>query len=352
MKLKVALVTSVAVLSISSSAWCRVADEKVERVAADKVAIAWTGTTAVDVYMADKADAGVTGGKLIADDNKKGRVEISVDPTARPYFYLVDSRDGAVTEVAERVLPLEQGSNFRDLGGYPAAGGKHVRWGMMFRSGGTPVLTDADLARIKRLALTDMVDLRSSEERVLAPSKIEDVTYTAIGYSMTRLMGPQMKIDTSNLGRTYRNMPTLLAPQLRALFAKLAEDGTTVVYNCSAGQDRTGFATALILSALGVPRDVIFADYHLSTTYRRPQFETVKMDPDAMSTPAMKYIASFQRDPALAKPTVLKDAQGHAFLEQALAEIDEKWGSVEVYLAKEVGVDRADIVKLRAKYLE
>ena len=254
MKLKVALITSVAVLGINSSAWCRVADVKVERLAADKVAIAWTGSAAVDVYMADKPDAGINGAKLVADDNKKGRVEVSVSPTARPYFYIVDSRDGAVSEVAERVLLLEQGSNFRDLGGYPAAGGKHVCWGMVFRSGGIPVLSDADLARIKLLKLTDMVDLRSSEERVVAPTRIEDVTYTAVGYSMQRLMGTQVKVDTANLGRTYRTMPALLAPQMRALFGKLVEDGTTVVYNCSAGQDRTGFATALLLSALGVPR--------------------------------------------------------------------------------------------------
>src|SRR3546814_16616904 len=74
--------------------------------------------------------------------------------------------------VAERALPLEHGSNFRDIGGYPAAGGKHVRWGMIFRSGGTPLLNDADEQRIGALKLGEMVDLRSSEERVLAPTRI------------------------------------------------------------------------------------------------------------------------------------------------------------------------------------
>src|SRR3546814_14564024 len=70
-----------------------------------------------------------------------------------PYFRLRDQRDGGMIRVAERALPLEHGSNFRDIGGYPAAGGKHVRWGMIFRSGWTPLLNDADEQRIGALKL-------------------------------------------------------------------------------------------------------------------------------------------------------------------------------------------------------
>ena len=272
-----------------------------------------------------------------------------MDGTTRPYFYLKDRKDGMTAEIAERALPLEQGSNFRDLGGYPAAGGKHVRWGKIFRSGGTPMLSDSDLARIKMLKLTDMVDLRSSEERVIAPTKIEDVRYGAVGYSMAKMnLGP---IDHMDLGGSYRNMPTVLAPQLRLLFKTLLADDTTVVYNCSAGQDRTGFATALVLSALGVQRDLILADYHLSTVYRRPQFEMAKLDPETVP-PAMKNLASFMQNPAAAKPMPLYDAQHKAFLESAFAEVESKWGSVDAYLDKELGVGAAERVKLRAKYLE
>ena len=351
MNRKLTLLTSVfAVTFLASGAFAAVTDQKVERLEAGKVAVTWSSKTPVDVYVADTAD-GLSQAKLVSDDNKKGRFEMDVSPTARPYFFLTDTKDGVSAEIAERALPLEQGSNFRDLGGYPAAGGKHVRWGMVFRSGGTPMLSDADLARIKLLKLTDMVDLRSAEERTVAPSKIEDVRYTAVGYSMQRMMN-QGPIDPKRLGSTYRNFPTLLAPQIKVLFKTLLEDGTTVAYNCSAGQDRTGFATALLLTVLGVPRDVIFTDYHLSTTYRRPEFETPRLDAAAMPTPALKYIAGFQQGPAAAKPQPLFDAEHKPFLAMAFAEIEEKWGSVEAYLDKEAGVDAADIAKLRAKYLE
>ena len=87
------------------------------------------------------------------------------------------------------LLPLEHSSNFRDIGGYPAAGGKHVRWGMIFRSGATPLLTDADQAAVAKLHLANMVDLRSDEERQLAPSKIYGVP------SPNRRTDPQQRMQ-------------------------------------------------------------------------------------------------------------------------------------------------------------
>ncbi len=63
----------------------------------------------------------------------------------------------------------------------------------------------------------------------------------------------------------------MLAPQMRLLFNTLKRGEGPIEYNCSAGQDRTGFATALILSALGVPRETIYKDYLLSVKYRQPR---------------------------------------------------------------------------------
>lgn len=349
MKLKIAALSSVYFVFAAAGAYAAVGEAKVERIDAGKVAVTWSGRGPVDVYLAERPDAALSSAKLVSDDNKSGRFDFTVGETARPYILLKDEQDGTIAEVAERALPLEQGSNFRDLGGYPAAGNKHVRWGLVFRSGGTPMLTEGDLARIRALGLTDMVDLRSAEERVVAPSKIEDVRYTAVGYSMSRMM--RGAIDPQRLGDIYRDFPTLLAPQMRTLFKVLLEEDTTVAYNCSAGQDRTGFATALLLTALGVPRETIIADYHLSTTYRRPAFETPKLDPN-QATPALKYIAGFQKDPRAATPQPLYDATHKPFLNAAFEQIEARWGSVEAYLDREIGVDAADIATLRAKYLE
>jgi protein-tyrosine phosphatase len=344
-------------LALHGVAAAAVADAKVARAAPDRIVVTWTDADPVDVYLADGPDADLAKAKLASDHNRKGRLELAVDPAARPYLLLKDGGDGAVVKVAERALPLEHGSNFRDLGGYPAADGKHVRWGRIYRSGGTPLLTQADVARVKSLGLADMVDLRSSEERSLAPSRIEGVRYQAVGYSMASIMsragGAPGPGNMSRLGGVYAEFPTLLEPQLRILFeALLAGDGA-VAYNCSAGQDRTGFATALVLAALGVPRDVIIADYHLSTTYRRPEYEMPRLDEAAVAAnPAAAFFARYQKDPAAAKPQPLVDAENRPLLQYAFEAVERRWGSVEAYLDKELGVDAADIARLRAMYLE
>jgi protein-tyrosine phosphatase len=340
------------VFALHGAAFAEVAGATVERKGPDRVVVSWRSGTPVDVYMADWADAGLAVSRLVSDDDADGVFEIATTAAARPYFTLKDSSDGRVVRVAERALALEQGSNFRDLGGYPAAGGKHVRWGRIFRSGATAMLTDADVASIKALGLSNLIDLRSSEERVLAPTRLDGVRYAAVGYSMASLSTTSSAIPADSSG-VYRQFPILLAPQMRVVFQTLLAREGPVAYNCSAGQDRTGFATALVLTALGVPRDVIFADYHLSTTYRRPQFEMPRIDPAAHhGNAAATLFAGYQKDPRFLTPQPLFDAQQRPLLETALKEIEGRWGSVEAYLDKELGVRPAEIAKLRAEYLQ
>ena len=251
--------------------------------------------------------------------------------------------------VAERVLPLEAGSNFRDIGGYPAAGGRHVRWGLIYRSGATPMLTPADQARIAALRLTHMVDLRSDEERVIAPTRIDGVPYTAVGYRMADLMAGFQ--GSGGAGEGYRRMPLLLAPQVRQVFGLLLRGEGPLVYNCSAGQDRTGFMTALILSALGTPYATILEDYHLSTRVRRPEFEMPPITPAQVSAnPAAAMFARLQNDPQLSRPQPLMTAGGKAYLDFAFDEMKTRWGGVDGYLAREIGLTRADTARLRALY--
>lgn len=328
---------------------------RVERTSPDKVRISWTAPAGIDLYMADRADADVTAAKLVSQNDRDGVHDMTVPADQRPFFLLRDQKSGKTVRVAERVLPLAQGSNFRDIGGYPAAGGRHVKWGMIYRSGATPVLTDSDLRMVDALRLANMVDLRSTDERQLAPSRIAGVPYSAVGYSMRTITGAMTPASANaaktptNGGALYRHMPDMLTPQMRLLFARLKANEGPLVYNCSAGQDRTGFATALILSALGVPRETIIADYHLSTQYRRPAYETTAFDPAAFpDNAAAKMFAQYRGH----KPKPLKEADGTAFLSFALDEIDTRYGSVEAYLDKQLGVSAVDVAALRTTYLE
>lgn len=332
----------------------------VQRMAADRVEIRWKDTDPVDILQSDRSDAAVADARLIAAKDGDGAHSVAVAADARAYFLLRDSRSNAVVRVAERVLPLQQGSNFRDLGGYRAADGKHVRWGMIYRSGGQPMLTDADVRDIKGLGIANLVDLRSDEERVFAPTKLDGIPYSAVGYSMAAILKSMAQNPSAAAGQAsvamenvYRAFPTQLAPQLRLVFRKLLSLDGPVLYNCSAGQDRTGFASAIVLSALGVPRETIYADYLLSTPSRRPQWEVPAIsDAMAQTSPVAAYFAHMQKDPAFAIAKPLMMADGTPFLTFAFAAIDQRWGSVDAYLQQEIGLSRVDLAALRTHYLE
>lgn len=336
-------------LASAAPALARADQVAVTRVAPDRVTVSWTAKGPVDLFWADHAVTDPAAAKLVSAGDRDGKQDVTVDPAARPYFLVRDKADGSLVEVAERLVPLDQGSNFRDIGGYQAAGGKHVRWGSIYRSGATAMLTPGDLARVKTLGLADMVDLRSSEERVLAPTKIEGVRYAAVGYSMQEILRMSAQGPSGSL---YANLPEMLTPQLRIVFDLLKRHEGPVAYNCSAGQDRTGFTTAMVLSALGVPRETIVADYHLSTSYRQPRWEMPPID--LAAHPGDPVAQVFARGAAAGdrKPTPLYDTQGKSLLLGSFAAIEAKYGSVETYLEKEIGVTPADLAALRATYLE
>lgn len=324
---------------------------KAVRLAPATVMVSWQSTGPVDLYLADRPGLDISAARLISPQDRDGHQEVSVDGPARPYFLIKDRSDGMVTQVAERLVPLEQGSNFRDIGGYAGRDGKHVRWGMIYRSGATPLISADDQSKIAALGLRNLIDLRSSEERQLAPTLIEGVSYTAIGYRMSTMIPASTPIR--NGAALYHNFPKFFAPQLRVLFSELTHGAAPLAYNCSAGQDRTGFATAMILSALGVPRAVIIQDYLLSTTYRKPAFEMPHID---LAQFPQNFVAAmfakYQNMPGANTPQALIEADGTPFLAGAFAEIDSKWGSVDAYLKFEVGLTDQDIATLRRDYLE
>ena len=330
----------------------------VQRPAPNQVTVSWQGADPVDVYVATRPDASLAQSHRVARADRQGVFVMELNEPGRPYFILKDERDGSTVRVAERLLPLERGSNFRDVGGYPAAGGKHVRWGLIYRSGATPMLTDADFRYLATLGIAADIDLRSTEERQIAPDRLPDHTgarYLARDYPGAEVFAPKAvsgKSDASPVS-LYRSWLVSLAPQYRDVFVQLLKRGGAVTYHCSAGQDRSGVATALVLAALGVPRDVILADYHLSTKDRRPENEMPPIDPARYpGNIVAAYYAKAQASGKPTKPRPLYDASGVALLQQTFDEIDTHWGSVDNYLDKELGINALDIARLRAAYLE
>lgn len=347
------IVGGLAIALFPAVAMAAVQHGEVVRLAPDQLSLRWKDANPVDIYQGNQPDFPLDAAHALVRHNTSGTYTLDHAGAQRLYFILADTRDHRRLEIAERVAPLEQASNFRDIGGYVGAGGKHVRWGLIYRSGGQPLLTPADVAYIHALKVSQLIDLRSSEERVIAPTKITGIPYTAVGYSMAEVMRGADGRQLANGRDIYHNFPHLLAPQLKLVFAHLLREKTPLVYNCSAGQDRTGFVTAMVLTALGVDYDTIVADYHLSTVYRRPQFEMAPINRDlAASDPVAGMFAKSQQSPQANVPQPLKEQDGTPYLTGAFDEIRDKWGSVDAYLAKEAGVGPVEIARLRKLYLE
>lgn len=259
----------------------------------------------------------------------------------------------------DRLLPLAGGSNFRDLGGYFTEDGRQVRRGLLFRSGVMTSLTAADQAYLAGFGFERVVDLRSSEERDLYPNHwaaAQEIEIIADDYSMAALI--QRMVDEGGapqpMHALYENLPQRLQPQLRALFAALIDGQAPLVMNCSAGQDRTGVAAALVLLALGVPEDVVIQDYLVSTRYRRPDIERGDVDlaTAAEDNAFARIMLQYAGEDGEARPaSPLLTERGVPFLRFALERIELEYGSLAVYLDEALGVDAADLAVLRERYL-
>lgn len=270
--------------------------------------------------------------------------------------------DTPLERTYRRLLPLEGGSNFRDLGGYPTTEGATVKRGVLFRSGAMTGLTEGDQAYLERFAFQSIVDLRSSEERELYPNPWaaqSDVPYLFHDYSIIDMMrgasGDRASAEMSaDYGPMYRTMLDTLKPQLKLFFDRLLGEAVPLVVNCSAGQDRTGVTSALLLSVLGVPRPMILEDYLLSTDFRDPLRENGDVDlaaaakTNAFAAMMLRYKAAG----ATEKPNPLVTAEGTPFLQATFEEIDERYGSVARYLEDALGVSAADQARLRVLYTE
>jgi protein-tyrosine phosphatase len=277
-----------------------------------------------------------------------------VGPGMRPYFY-VATTDGNGVRVATRLVPLEGASNFRDLGGYPTQDGKHVRWGTMFRSNALADLTERDYRIVDALNIKLVNDLRSNEERRNQPTVWRGTAPAFLNspkestqQTMRILFGsgtPTAASARAHLIEFYRQMPAVYAEENRAMFDRLVRGETPVIVHCTAGKDRTGFASALILSALGVPREVIEHDYSLSAGYRAAGAQRYGESPGLKANMAVY---------STAPPEVMDELNKSdpAYIAAALDSISSSYGSVDAYLDKEMGVGSAQLAKLRARYLE
>ena len=151
--------------------------------------------------------------------------------------------------------------NFRDVGGYPCAGGV-VKQGVLYRSDGLARLDDAGRAALASRDVRTVIDLRDGYEVASMPDALDGLDVTTVSLPVFEGSGASQGDGVITLEALYERMVTQHAPVVVQALRTIAEhrDGAVVVH-CTAGKDRTGVVIALALLAVGVPRDVVIEDY-------------------------------------------------------------------------------------------
>ncbi|GAB2850520.1 tyrosine-protein phosphatase [Actinocorallia aurea] len=259
----------------------------------------------------------------------------------RRWFDLVPDRGGSL-RLADRLVKLSGTVNFRDVGGYRTANGKWVRMGKVYRTDALNKLTAADRAKLKRLGIRLAYDLRTGFERALARDRlpsgvrlvIADVSGGGSGHTLptSEKAAEQMMIDTE---RAMVASPSGQAAYT-SVFDGLAGTGSrAVLFHCTAGKDRTGWAAAALLTALGVPRATIMRDYLASNHYRAAS--------DSATLAALPPLLA-----TIYKP--LLDVRP-AYLNAGFAQVEESFGTFAAYEKDGLGVTDAELRRLKASLL-
>ena len=256
-----------------------------------------------------------------------------------------------------RRIPLRNTYNFRDLGGYPGADGRCVRWGVLFRSDHLHNLKPNYHQRFKQLGLQRLVDFRSQAERERIPNQLPpDQDLNVINIPVVDRENPNETVelgDRLRAGETdgfdpsaylldyYRWYATTFTPEYRRFIQVVLETGGhPLLFHCTAGKDRTGFAAAILLRLLGVDQQTIITDYMLTNAYTRRL--RIWILPMIAMRRGFK-VARIVRTLMLTVPE---------YLETAFKALEEKYGSFDKYVHQGLELNPSDINQLRDSLLE
>lgn len=251
----------------------------------------------------------------------------------------------------DRRIPLPGSTNFRDLGGYLGADNRPVKPRKIYRSGKMSELRHTESSLWDELEVTDVIDFRSGAEAKKSPSVFPPDAVVnlhnipVVPGNLAEYLAKHQGHDSTSpqamitfMRSINRNFVMEQREKFRKFFSIILQSQGSVVFHCTAGKDRTGFAAAMFLAALGVSRPQIMQDYLLTGQYYSPEEEFEWF--------CIRY--ELDLDFEVIKPVLMVD---ETYLGTAFETIDKEYGSFDSYLAS-IGVGDAEKSALRARFLE
>jgi protein-tyrosine phosphatase len=254
-----------------------------------------------------------------------------------------------------RKLPFSGVTNLRDLGGYTTIDGRSVKWRKLFRSDNLANLSIKGQSYFQKIGLKLIIDLRSSMERKKKPNPVMkgiidfhnpifDEFGLLNGNILEMVINFAMNKDAhATITNFYKKMVTLPFAQnsYRKLFDLIIQmDDPVVLLHCTAGKDRTGFISAIILLILGVTEKTIMQDYLLTNTYRASFNDMVT-----------KKINQHSHDVSLVNGLMSFLKADESYLQAAFDEIKNKYHSTDIYITEILGLSVDKRLLLQEKFL-
>lgn len=262
--------------------------------------------------------------------------------------------------MVSRILPIKNGYNFRELGGYQTLDGRSIKPHRLFRTGNLANLSKRELVLLESYHITYVVDFRSPMERKKAPDKkITTASYESL--PIFKEDATQSTASEAELYERYTNNPLGGQQQIRQVYREMVQDPYSigmyrqfferllteadpqqaVLFHCTGGKDRTGMAAYYLLNALGVPEDVIQYDYLLSNTASREHVAA-----------RIKTLRQKDASSGFLKSMHALMSVDQSYLNAAERIINEDYGSTQAYLQQALGLTTQDIEHLKAVYLD
>lgn len=261
--------------------------------------------------------------------------------------------------MTQRLLSINDGENFRDLGGYQTTDGHTVKWRKLIRSGALGWLSENDLTYLQQFNITHDIDLRSPREVDSLPDRVPEGTNfhhePVFGTDLTEaskrtselepVMNVKPNTGSKHMKEVYRLMTELdsATTAYQNFFKYLLDmpENGAVIFHCQAGKDRTGIGAYLVLSALGVEQNTIEQDY-LLTNQTTKQWITDRLNELKDQGATKTFIDNYAQ-----LAGVLLD-----YLNSAIQEINANYGSTQGFLTGALKLSSTDLKDLRSLYLD
>ena len=270
---------------------------------------------------------------------------------SRPYFNLVSGGD--TTVISNRHIDFENTQNFRDIGGLKTKDGKTVRWGKIYRSDNLSKLENKEFRKFSDMHITTVYDLRTDHEikgkEDHLPLNVQYIHTPTVKDKEGEIAKVRAKVIAGEISEKqareqtvqfYQDAVTTNVLSLTGIINKIVDSDEPVLYHCSAGKDRTGIVSAIILSILNVDRQTIVNEYLLSNYYRRDKTEKT------LGKAKLAKIIKPKMDLKAIEVFITVD---ESFINATFSAIDKQYGGIDKFIESQLGIDGKKRMEIIAK---